>query len=839
MRNNNRSAIGKLARRCFTANRSRNFFAFAAVLLTTVLVTAVFTIGISLNDGMKEMLMQTAGRSSQIEFQYLTEEEVQRLAAQPEIAAYGLSTIVGDDSSGIFAQTPCEIRTADPAFAAFSYSTPTTGRLPQADNEVAVKSWMLDAMGLPRELGQTIALDCQVGETLHHLKLVVCGFWDSDIHLQPYGFAFISDALAKTLLVGTDPAQGRWTGDYSGVIQMSTDLTGWAGDLDERAVAIATAADLPDIISVLVNPAFSPEGSLGEMAAVLVLVVAIILISGYLLIYNIFYISVIRDVKFYGLLRTVGATQKQIKGIVHFQALLLCAVGIPVGLFLGYLMGILLIPVLLSFLQFDYIATAANPLIFLLGAALSLFTVFISCHGPARRAGRISPVAALRYSGDIQSLRRRKGGRRGAKLHRMALANLRRSRKKTALVIASISLGLILFNIFFTLVYSFDTDKFLAGYIRGDFLVAETSYFNLADSRAPEAGLGEDLLRQLQSLEGVDDVAKVYYGGASTPLTANLAARMQEAFSADEELRRIFSAEEREQYAAEGSILHGQLYGFDEYWLDTLADSIVAGNFDREKFLSGDYLIIGSDRQNLFAVGDTVSLSIGGGEARQYTVLAKAAPASLYALSVHFTNIPGFAAYLPAAVLDGTGDVLCMSATVFAQEENLSTVQAQLDALAGGNDAIDFRSRSDYLEEMAGQNRQFALIGFTLCAVVLMIGVLNYVNTIITNIMARKQELAMLQSIGMTGRQMKKLLILECLSYLGCSLLVFVTAGYALSAWLVSSFAEASAAYTYQFTILPLLIAFVPLFLLGIITPLAAAGSLGKESLIERLREAE
>ena len=74
---------------------------------------------------------------------------------------------------------------------------------------------------------------------------------------------------------------------------------------------------------------------------------ALVIFTGYLIIYNIFQISVTGDIRFYGLLKTIGVTPRQLKRIIRQQALFLCIVGIPAGLLLGYGVGATLTPVVM------------------------------------------------------------------------------------------------------------------------------------------------------------------------------------------------------------------------------------------------------------------------------------------------------------------------------------------------------------------------------------------------------------------------------------------------------------------------------------------------------------
>ena len=850
MRNNNRAIVRNLSIRSFLANKSRNIFALIAIVLTTVLITAVFTIGISLSDGMQQMLIHSYGRSTEVDFQYLTQDEAQRVAEHPLIEEYGLSRLIATTTEGVFHQAQGEIHTADENFAEFTFSMPTTGRLPEAENEIALTSWILDAMNLPRELGQVVHLDFEVAGTPYSLDFTVCGFWDMEINLNPYGILYISDALADRLLAGVNPAETRLGAGYYGVTKLTANINGKLSELEENVNTITQDIGIDaETVGVLFNGAYSTTSSDGGIIAAMALIIAIILVSGYLLIYNIFYISVMRDVRFYGLLKTIGATQKQLGRVVNFQALLLCVVSIPVGLLLGYLLGIVLIPVLLGFLSVDYMPAPPNPWIFLLGAALALVTVLISCHGPAKKAGKVSPVEAVRYTGLAAGpAKKTKRGSGGAKISRMAWSNIFRSRKKASLVIASLSVGLILFNIVYTLVGSFDVNKFLQGHINGDFLIADTDYFSLARPYAPSYTLSGDLLSAVKALDGVQEVAKVYYANGFAPIEGDIKDGLVDSHRrgilaekpslTEQEIEGII---EKTDFSAYGDFINAQVYGFDSYWLDKLEENITEGNFDREKFLSGDYLLLGFDGEGMVRVGDTITFSLDGkdGEKRSYEVMGRVNHSALHSLSAHFISMPGFSVYLPSSEFESLVNPDIMSATVIADEIAVDSLQTEIGLLLANNPEVDFRSRADYIAEMKSDNQQFALIGFTLCAVILLIGILNFVNTTMTNIFSRKQELAMLQSVGMTAKQGKKMLVLESIYYMALALLVFVTAGYGVSYFAVNTVTQGSAAYTYKFSFVPLVICFPILLILAYALPTRVYKSISRDSVVQRLRENE
>ena len=179
-----------------------------------------------------------------------------------------------------------------------------------------------------------------------------------------------------------------------------------------------------------------------DMETVVLFVAAffVILISGYLIIYNIFQLSILREIRFYGLLKTIGTTKKQLQKLVYRQVWKLCGVGIPIGAVLGYLGGQFLVPILAK--GGTYAGESGfyfNFWILIFGGVFSLATVMISCRKPAKIAGNVSPIEAVRYTEGTLKRKRSKKSKKGAKIARMAFSNLGRNKKKTVLVILSIS----------------------------------------------------------------------------------------------------------------------------------------------------------------------------------------------------------------------------------------------------------------------------------------------------------------------------------------------------------------------------------------------------------------
>ena len=108
------------------------------------------------------------------------------------------------------------------------------------------------------------------------------------------------------------------------------------------------------------------------------------------------------DIRYYGLLKTIGVTPRQLRRIIRQQALLLCGVGCPLGLIAGWLVGSCLVPVVLARTSLETIQTevSSSPLIFAASALFAVATVLLSCGRPGRMAAKVSPVEAVKIYGN-------------------------------------------------------------------------------------------------------------------------------------------------------------------------------------------------------------------------------------------------------------------------------------------------------------------------------------------------------------------------------------------------------------------------------------------------------
>ena len=155
------------------------------------------------------------------------------------------------------------------------------------------------------------------------------------------------------------------------------------------------------------------------------------------------------------------------------------------------------------------------------------------------------------------------------------------------------------------------------------------------------------------------------------------------------------------------------------------------------------------------------------------------------------------------------------------------------------NPQTDYESRSTYAAEFEGFRSMFLLLGSVMSFIVGLVGILNFFNAVFTGIISRKREFAILQAVGMTGRQLKTMLVYEGLFYAIGSIALALLLTAVLSPLLSAGLENLFWFFTYRFTLLPLLL-LIPVFaLLGGLVPLGIYHSMEKSTIVERLREAE
>ena len=831
--NNNRLVLKLLAKRSLKAQK--NTIAVLAIMLATLLFTSLFTIAISLQTAMQESNMRTTGTSAHAGIKRLSWEEYEKLSSDTGIKDIGYSIIIGNALGDDFNKTPTELRYGDETYSELTFNTPDTGHLPEQKNEIATSRIVLDAMGLPDKVGTQMELTFTTDTDTFTDTFTLCGIWDGDAVAYRQTM-LLSKAYAEQVAPvihgetdGTTPPVG--TGYIDAVMMMPT-----AWNIEKQALEVTSKYGLDERVSI--NDAY--QMATVNLSSMLPLVtgIAVIFIAGYLLIYNVFYISIAQDIRFYGMLKTLGTTARQIRKIVYKKAIKLSLMGIPIGLLLGWPIGRLLLPAIVNMLTDDIrVVTTVNPLIFLVAIVFSAITVFISCQKPAILAAKVSPMEALHY---IEQTGGKKKQRRSKHISTMMMAknNLTRNKKKVMIVTLSFVLSIVLLNSVYTYVTSFDFDKFVADFSLTDFTVSDTTVIN---NYAPynTANVSQDFISQTESLNGLEDIGNIYLWTSKQPLSENDLARLQELSASSSDI-----ANELENYRVRQE--HGvNVYGLDDFPTEYV--QVLDGELNTEQWKAGTGVYVtplrmmGDGSLCLYKPGDQISVTQLDGTNKVYDVLAVVRIPS--ALQTPLQVDMGLDYIFPTNELLGNmvpADQPAMK-TIFNvdHEHQLATENWLKNYTKNTDTSLDYLSKVTLRQNFDRMINMFRLVGGTLCAILALIGILNFINSITTSILSRYREIAMLQSVGMTGWQVKQILIYEGIGYSILGLLGSLILSVIASLTVVRMMGVELTYFTWHFTLLPVFLCIIPLLLITAIVPLVCYNKMAQKTVVERLRIAE
>lgn len=902
MRNNNGASIRRLSGRSLKNNRMRNLFAVLAIALTGILFTAVFSLTGGFLQVVQEDTMREVGGRFHAGIKAATTEQYEKAASDPLVAKSSYTILIGMADNIIKRQA--EIRfTPDESTLPDLFITLEEGHFPVRKNEIIVDTYIFDELGLPCALGQKIPLRFSfMGETVED-EFVVCGWYDGDA-IAHASELFVSESCWMELKGDhTDEDFVRWKEmhpeDYgTGLLAGNFFFHNTYHLEDKIRTIIGNAGYEPEKeLAYGVNWAYmSSRADSADPVTLSVLLgaVLVILLTGYLIIYNIFQISVVSDIRFYGLLKTIGTTKKQIRRLIRRQALWLSVVGIPIGLLIGFGVGKLLLPFMFgmtdSYEGID-ISLKFDPWIFVFGAGFSAFTVYLSSGKPGKIAGSVSPVEAVRYveAGGIREktgrkkaergwTERRKTGREKAERSRrerqkdrggfgvlsIALANLGRNGRTTAVVISAISLSIILLGTVVTAVESFRLDDYLENRIAGDFVIGNIGVISSA-SGSGEIEIAPAFLALADSQEGVEEKSEMWLRYRSFLELDDRAREHLKNLDEQGKLRRkTFAAKELEKMLQGEKDFDGVCYAYSEELLSGL--EVLDGTLDIEKFRKGNYIlltqIMGNDRvpaeEHIYHPGDIVTVKSFGKDSdlqeirdasgevtdvvyddldeKEYEVMAIVRIP--YSMDIHRYGANVCDAVLPLSEFDREDaytDAFAVSYRV--AEEKQEAFEAALSAYTEKDPEMGYVSKASLQKEFDDMVMIVAVIGIALAAVIALIGILNFTNAMITEVIARKREFAVLQSIGMTNSQLRKTLISEGLGYVAASGAVSVVFGSLFSWAVLKAMNNVIWFFEYRFRILPFVILLPPLVLTAVLVPVFAWKGVGKKSIVERLRE--
>ena len=843
----NKETLRLLTSRFMKMNRARNVIAVIAIILTSLLFTSLFVGSVSMILSKRATEIKQFMDSAHASAQNLSEEDAKRLQQTIEqsedVKRYGSGIFLGAGMDERFGFS-VEVRYADENMAESFNCLPTTGRLPEKENEVALSSTILESLGVTPKIGEEVTLTWEVNPMLKQYKtdtFKICGFWQGDKAVLGQ-MVWVSEAYAKENRYPVTQEELE-NGIYNGGKEYSVWYKNlW--NLEKKTEKISKAAGFTRAgTGMEVNPAYNLFEEDSFSFSSLIIMILFVILAGYLIIYNIFNISVKTDIRAYGLLKNVGTTGKQLKKIVRMQAWRLSAIGIPIGLLCGYLAGLCMAPSLTADVEISAQAgktaqtvVSANPLIFLAAILLTLLTVYLSSLQACKMVERVSPVEALRLAEGEQSHRKIKKNT-SVTWWGMAVQNVLRNWKKGLIVMLSIALSMVVVNCIVMLVQGYDFDSYRKVLLASDFQLDQMTG---SLSNTNFNGITPEIKEILDECPDSAKTGYVYYSEETHKMEPEL-LKTWEAFA--DKYEKNWNDYEKQVWeeAKASNTVSVHFLGISESVFDKLEWRGEKCSWDT--FKSGNYVLV--DYGNKYAerpvsyyqTGGIFQMDYKNGNQKDYEVIGEALMP--YALDYPYADCIYITVLVPEEeYITQTGNESAMYAAIDAKKGEDKQIKEYIDKnVLKENDMINVFSVLDMKASFRRFVSKYYMIGSFLVIILAFIGIMNFFNTTATSVISRKKELALLEVVGMTKKQVSKMLVTEGFLYLGGAFVIAVLLiMFGAKQILVNTLGTAFF-FRLHLTIVPCVLMIPILVGIAYVIPKYQFEKMSRESIVERIRK--
>lgn len=721
--------------------RKQNRLTLICIILAVFLVTSVFSLAEIMTKGEEEAMVAKHG-SHHITLSGITQEDAEQIARQNDVDVMARYRAFGEDiyEGYQIADKRVILYGTEPAYVYDIRNYETEGAYPQNDHEVMLNMTAKDQMGI--RIGESVTIQTPAGD----FDYMVSGFCADEWTLYANKFdgvcAYMSvNALDGICRANADAAGGNVEdpGAYGGEeeavyyvrFEERTNLKKAIADLKEQYHLTAGNVE-ENIITVGLAGASSRQDVNGlyiTAAAVFVM----ILIAGALMISSCMNSNVSQRTKFFGMMRCVGASKKQVMHFVRLEALNWCKSAVPIGLGLGVLFTYILCAFLKNIVggEFSGYSFRFSIMAIICGILVGVVSVLLAAQAPAARAASVSPMAAV--SGNAES---------GKKISRAADTRLLKVESALGVYHAvSAKRNLILMSLSF----AFTVILFLAFFAGLDFvkkllpsesdLNPDISIAAIDNTNSIDKGLKEEM-------EGLPGVEAAFGSSFSLDMPAEI-------------------------NGVSGSI---NLISYDEWMLQWTKNSVVSGDISK---VAGDtdYALTIFNADSRLNTGDKIK--IGDTQLEIACVVSEGVGTedrpSVVCSEETFKRITGEDDYI----------LLNVQLTKDTTEETVD----RLKRLAGENLLEDRREENQSLNSSFWVAR-IGVYGFL--AIIALITVFNIMNSISMSVSAKIKQYGAMRAVGMSTRQMTKMITAEAVTYAVCGLVIGCAAGLYLHRLIVT-----------------------------------------------------
>lgn len=847
MKNNNHKIIIKLAKKTLH-NKIKTFFMMTSICLVTFMLYTIFSVGFSYYDNYQILNRRLSGTVANLSFTNPTKKQLETIKKLDYLKTKGTQTYCGDivtDNTNYslvlshYSSSEWENH-IKPTISNFQ------GQYPQNDNEIALSKATIEILDRDDiKLNSTVTLSIKHDQNIQPETFIVTGIFEDYVtgnsnysksanvasEILYYNSIGINHNYYCNSLVSDSYYQKNGMPGSTTVMMSLKDDT-----IDSKDILKQISSDLsisPNQQLMIFNMNDNPASGFGFIIASAFISI-IIVISGYLLINNIMQISIIRDIQYYGQLKTLGCTPKQIKSIVRKQVIIYGYLALPLGILLAAITSSIIIPHFIKALSTGSsiegilpVDTSFNCLIFISVIIFVFITLYLSCFKPAKLASKISPISALSFTDNINkpTYQKKLHYHKKNKLFWMAYRNVFNNKKRAILVFSSLFLGLLAF---ITVYAAFSSPDFTIRFNR------EQPYnFNVeANNRSFEGVSSEIIENDLEAIAALPEIDTII------PVKTSSTQLMPDQNTLDIDIKNKL---EFYHYDEKYYIEHPDEYLATIIILDdkqVKQFTKVNSHLNYDSFNNGDSIILSNESCSSKNIGKNIYLKNINNENIAFQI------ANLFKNDINYlkdaqnyliSDSNNVCVYMSKSGAEKLGTKIIIEEIKINTIKNDQAVKQELNKLFKFKNVI-IKSQIDTINtlEPIVNSLMFGSICFALILVLL--GILNFVNVLVTNITSRQKELSTLEAIGMDKRQLKKLLIYEGLIYIVITLFATFTIGIYISKIIVGLVHQTMYYFVYSLPLYIVMLLSLIIITIGLIVILLLYKIITKRAISDRLR---
>ena len=826
MKVKNKAYIVRLSKSILNANKSRRNILLLAIALTSILFTSLFSVALGLGKSTETQTMKTIGTISHGSFKELSDKDINILSKDKDIKDFSVREKVGilDDE-----KVMAELSYMDKKGFEWSLIEKVKGKFPEKENEVFIDTATAKKLGYKGEIGEEIEVPFKIekpytGEIIEKKsdKFIISGTFQNPIDSNVgVGQIYLSKAYVDKLSLPEN------NNDVEVMLKNSFMIRNKLVKIAERNgyKVVEDPGNLSDKeIRIGVNFAYTFSGDSSfdfktflPFLAFLILV----MIAGFLIINNIFKISVNEDINLIGLLKTIGMTKVQVKKLVHLESFIVSIPSIIIGNAIGISIGKIILNKIFStnvMLANINLSLALILLVILFSTIFTLLTVFLSVMSPAKYAAKISPIDASKYN-ETQVKKKYKSN--SISLGKLAKRQVFSNKFRFVSIVLSMSLSAVILNSILTYTSNIDLEKGISDVIVTDYNIASPKYFRYMYSGS-EDGIKDNFIDEIENQKGFKAGGALYYYGYEYSYP---------------------------DIKIEDNKVAPILLGIDDYLINK--EKFIEGEFNKDKWNNGSYAIVGedSDKKSSFKVGDKIKIKVKNSikevqiigkinynfsdGLRYYPIIQE----NQFDESSPELDVEYF--YLnPNLYKELTGDNSIMSYG-FDVEDSEKEIFDKLLKSFENNPDFSYDSRDLQIKSFKDFKNLIEFVGYSLSIVLFLISVLNFINVIATEILRNMVNLSILEAIGMTKKNIKKYLVKKNLIYSLCGLVFSFIIMLLVDKYILIDFMEQTKWTSYKFVIMPLILVNFVNIIIGIIFTGRFYEKHSQNSLVDRIRSLE